>query len=73
MKQLTKLRQNLNSLMHFDDGIFVAGHNGMVGSAITRKLNSLGYRNIITKNRKDLEDALLTSIAGISAAMKNTG
>ncbi len=25
------------------------------------------------KNRKDLEDALLTSIAGISAAMKNTG
>ena len=41
--------------MHFDDGIFVAGHNGMVGSAITRKLNSLGYRNIITKNRKDLD------------------
>ncbi len=30
-------------------------------------------KNKNKKNRKDLEDALLTSIAGISAAMKNTG
>jgi len=30
-------------------------------------------KNKDKKNRKDLEDALLTSIAGISAAMKNTG
>tara|TARA_A100001015_G_scaffold127097_1_gene140859 strand:+ start:3263 stop:3376 length:114 start_codon:yes stop_codon:yes gene_type:complete len=30
-------------------------------------------KNKNKKNRKYLEDALLTSIAGISAAMKNTG
>ena len=30
-------------------------------------------KNKDKKNRKNLEDALLTSIAGISAAMKNTG
>ena len=35
--------------------IFVAGHNGMVGSAIIRKLNSIGNCNIITAERKDLD------------------
>jgi nucleoside-diphosphate-sugar epimerase len=31
--------------------IFVAGHRGLVGSALMRKLNNEGYFNIITKNR----------------------
>ena len=31
--------------------IFVAGHNGLVGSAIVRKLKKKGYRKIITANR----------------------
>tara|TARA_B100001248_G_scaffold257912_1_gene241199 strand:+ start:2212 stop:3150 length:939 start_codon:yes stop_codon:yes gene_type:complete len=35
--------------------IFVAGHNGLVGSAIVRKLNRKGYRNIITINRSRLD------------------
>lgn len=35
--------------------IYVAGHNGMVGSAICRKLNSLGYHNLILKSSKDLD------------------
>ncbi len=35
--------------------IFVAGHNGLVGSAIVRKLKEKGYRNIITKNRNELD------------------
>ena len=35
--------------------IFVAGHNGMVGSAIVRKLQSAGYKNIITRNREELD------------------
>ena len=35
--------------------IFVAGHRGMVGSAIIRRLDSLGYRNIITRNRAELD------------------
>ncbi len=38
--------------------IFVAGHNGLVGSAIVRKLIDKGYKNIITieKNKLDLTD-----------------
>lgn len=35
--------------------IFVAGHKGMVGSAIIRELNKQGYTNIITKTRKQLD------------------
>ena len=35
--------------------IFVAGHNGLVGSAIVRKLKREGYRNIITINRSRLD------------------
>jgi GDP-L-fucose synthase len=44
--------------MELSSRIFVAGHNGLVGSAIVRKLKSLGYTNIITvdKNEVDLRD-----------------
>lgn len=35
--------------------IFVAGHNGLVGSAIVRKLEDVGYTNIVTKNRSELD------------------
>lgn len=35
--------------------IFVAGHRGMVGSAIVRNLNSAGYVNIITADRNELD------------------
>lgn len=35
--------------------IFVAGHRGMVGSAIIRKLEQLGYRNIITRPSKEVD------------------
>jgi len=34
--------------------IFLAGHNGMVGSAIKKSLLKNGYKNIIQKNRKEL-------------------
>ena len=42
--------------------IFVAGHNGMVGSAICRKLESLGYKNLIkeSSNKLDLRNSLET-------------
>ncbi|RQS31152.1 GDP-L-fucose synthase [Burkholderia sp. Bp8990] len=36
-------------------GVFVAGHHGMVGSAIVRALKDSGYENIITRSRKDLD------------------
>jgi len=35
--------------------IYVAGHNGMVGSAIVRKLKGEGYGNIITRSSKELD------------------
>ena len=35
--------------------IFVAGHKGLVGSAIIRKLISQGYKNILFENRKNLD------------------
>jgi GDP-L-fucose synthase len=35
--------------------IYVAGHRGMVGSAIVRKLKSLGYNNILTIGSKELD------------------
>lgn len=37
-----------------DQAIFVAGHRGMVGSAIVRRLKAIGYTNIITRSRKEL-------------------
>jgi len=35
--------------------IFIAGHRGMVGSAITRKLTELGYTNLILRSSKELD------------------
>nr|WP_254867690.1 GDP-L-fucose synthase [Marinitoga sp. 1154] len=35
--------------------IYVAGHRGLVGSAIVRKLKELGYTNIITRTHKELD------------------
>lgn len=35
--------------------IYIAGHNGMVGSAIWRKLSSDGYSNLIGKSSKELD------------------
>lgn len=41
--------------MKHSDNIFVAGHRGMVGSAIVRQLQNQGYKNIITKTRQELD------------------
>lgn len=41
--------------MNKNSKIFVAGHNGLVGSAIVRKLEKNGYKNIITRTRLDLD------------------
>lgn len=41
--------------MKKDSKIFVAGHKGLVGSAIVRNLKDQGYENIITKTRQELD------------------
>jgi GDP-L-fucose synthase len=38
-----------------DSKIFVAGHNGMVGSAIVRKLRKDGFENLVLKGSKELD------------------
>jgi GDP-L-fucose synthase len=45
--------------MPLDAPIFIAGHRGLVGSAITRELKRLGYTNVLTRSRAelDLQDA----------------
>ena len=50
--------------------IFVAGHNGMVGSAIVRQLNARGACEVITRNRSELD--LLDSTA-VQTFLSNEG
>ena len=35
--------------------IYIAGHKGLVGSAITRLLQKEGYKNLILKTRQELD------------------
>jgi GDP-L-fucose synthase len=53
--------------MHTSDKIYVAGHTGMVGSAIVRRLGELGYRNLVLKTRDELD---LTSYGQVSSMFK---
>jgi GDP-L-fucose synthase len=41
--------------MNANDRIFVAGHRGMVGSAICRRLAASGFENILTQSRRQLD------------------
>tara|TARA_B100001094_G_scaffold127797_1_gene123797 strand:- start:423 stop:1370 length:948 start_codon:yes stop_codon:yes gene_type:complete len=41
--------------MNKTDCIFVAGHKGLVGSAIVRRLKADGYQNILTKDRSECD------------------
>lgn len=41
--------------MDLSSKIWVAGHRGMVGSAIVRKLKDLGYTNLVLKSKSELD------------------
>jgi len=45
------MEQNLSK----DARIFVAGHNGMVGSALLRQLQEQGYHNVVVRRREELD------------------
>lgn len=47
--------------------IFVAGHKGLVGSAIVRKLTNKGYKNLITIEKKNLD---LTNQSNVEKFLK---
>jgi len=42
-------------MIDLDSKIYVAGHKGMVGSALVRKLQSVGYTNLILRTRQELD------------------
>lgn len=46
--------KNLNYIKYINKKIYVAGHGGLVGSAIIRRLKYYGFNNIITVNRSKL-------------------
>ena len=50
--------------MNKQSRIFVAGHNGLVGSAVVRRLRALGYTQLLVAERQDLE---LTQQAAVDA------
>src|SRR5579884_70579 len=41
--------------MNAADRIFVAGHRGLVGSALVRKLAAEGYRDVVVRTREELD------------------
>lgn len=50
--------------------IYVAGHRGMVGSAIVRELNRQGYTNIITRTHQELDLTRQADVEDFFAAEK---
>ncbi len=53
--------------MNFDSKIYIAGHRGMVGSAIVRNLKEKGYSNLIYRTHEELD---LTNQSEVEAFFK---
>ena len=49
--------------MNKSEKIYIAGHRGMVGSAITRVLEAAGYANLLKRSRADLDLADTSAVA----------
>jgi GDP-L-fucose synthase len=49
--------------MNKTDKIYVAGHNGLVGSAVVRALRSAGFENLVVRTHADLELMDLAAVA----------
>ena len=45
----------MNRQIAQDARIYVAGHRGMAGSALVRRLEAGGYRNLVTRSRQELD------------------
>jgi GDP-L-fucose synthase len=46
---------SINTIMEKSAKIYIAGHRGMVGSALERKLNAEGYHNIVVRSSSELD------------------
>ena len=58
--------------MNKSDKIFVAGHRGMVGSAIVRRLESEGFNNLLTRDHSQLDLANESAVAKFFAEERPT-
>ena len=56
--------------MDLDSKIYVAGHRGMVGSAIVRELQRQGYSNIVTRTHAELDLTRQDAVEAFFAAEK---
>lgn len=45
----------MNKRMNKESKIYVAGHRGLVGSAIMRQLDAMGYSNVLTRTHSELD------------------
>lgn len=54
-KKISQLTGHRTTTMKKHDKIYIAGHKGLVGSAILRKLKSEGYHNLITRSHDALD------------------
>ena len=57
-------------MMEKEAKIYVAGHRGMVGSAIVRELKRQGYNNIITRTHAELDLCRQDQVEALFAAEK---
>lgn len=56
--------------MHLQDKIYLAGHRGLVGSALKRRLEALGYRNLLTRTHAELDLTRQDRVEAFFAAEK---
>ena len=63
---------SINSLekMNKQDKIYIAGHRGMVGSAILRNLEAAGYTNFVLRTSSELDLLNQQAVADFFAAEK---
>lgn len=58
---------NKDTMINTSSKIYVAGHHGMVGSAIVRQLQAKGYKNLLLCNRNELD---LTNQSAVTTFFK---
>jgi len=56
--------------MQKSDAIYVAGHTGLLGSALVRRLRNLGYENLVSATHKELDLTDATAVAQFFAGAR---